>query len=115
MESEGKKRSAILEAEGIKESHILTAKGEAEAKVIRAESEAIARLKITEAEAQAIGMIKTIAPDCDALSYLIAQQYVKTLPELMAGKDDKLVVVPYEATSVLGSLVGMKKLFEWIK
>lgn len=115
LESEGKKRSAILEAEGIKESQILTAKGEAEAKVIRAESEAIARLKITEAEAHAIEMIKKVAPDCDALSYLIAQQYVKTLPEIMAGKDDKLVVVPYEATSVLGSLAGIKKLFESVK
>ena len=54
-------------------------------------------------------------PNGDPMPYLIAQQYMKVLPEMMAGKNDKLVVVPYEATAMVGSLASMKKIFENIK
>jgi hypothetical protein len=54
-------------------------------------------------------------PGVDILPYLIASQYIKMLPVLTAGKNDKLVVVPYEATSLMGSLSSMNKLFETIK
>lgn len=54
-------------------------------------------------------------PNGDPMPYLIAQQYMKVLPEMMAGKDDKLILVPYEASSMIGSLASMKKIFENIK
>lgn len=112
LEAEGKKRSAILEAEGIKESQVLTAQGQAEARIIQAEGEAKARLQIAQAEAKTIDMIKSAVPGGDPLPYLIATQYIKALPELTKGKDDKLIVLPYEATSIMGSLSAIKKLFE---
>lgn len=115
LEAEGKKRSAILEAEGIKESQILTAQGHAEALTIQAEGEASARLKIAQAEAKTIEMIKAALPNGDPLPYLVATQYIKTLPELTKGKDDKLVVLPYEATNILGSLSAVKTIFEHVK
>jgi regulator of protease activity HflC (stomatin/prohibitin superfamily) len=102
LRSEGKKQSAILEAEGIKEAQILEADGQAQA-----------RLKIAEAEARAIEMIQAQTQG-DPLPYLIAMQYIKALPEMFKGKDDKLVVVPYEASSLMGSLAPIKKLFETI-
>jgi regulator of protease activity HflC (stomatin/prohibitin superfamily) len=104
LESEGKKRAAILEAEGIREAQILQAQGEAEARIIK-----------SEAESRAIRMIQEAAPKSDPLPYLIAMQYIKALPELMAGKNDKLVVVPYEASSLVGSLGTIKTIFKEIQ
>lgn len=104
LRAQGKKRSAILEAEGIKEAQVLKADGEAKARII-----------VTDAESKAINMIQKAVPKGDPLPYLIAMQYVKTLPEMMKGKDDKLIVVPYEASSLVGSLSMIKKLFEEVK
>jgi regulator of protease activity HflC (stomatin/prohibitin superfamily) len=103
LRSEGKKQSAILEAEGIREAQILEADGQAQS-----------RLKIAEAEAKAIAMLQGAA-HADPLPYLIAMQYIKTLPEMMKGKDDKLIVVPYEASSMMGALGTIKKIFENVK
>lgn len=104
LRSEGKKSSAVLEAEGIKEAAILEATGQAES-----------RLMIAQAESKAIAMIREATPGADPLPYLIAMQYMKVLPEMMKGKDDKLIVVPYEASALMGSLAGMKKIFETVK
>ena len=104
LESEGKKRSAILEAEGVQESQVLRAKGDAESRIIRAD-----------AEAQSIKLIREAAPESDPLPYLIALNYIKMMPELTQGKDDKMILVPYEASSLVGSLASMKKMFQDIK
>lgn len=112
LEAEGKKRAAILDAEGLRESKVLEAKGLAEYKEINAQGEANARLKIAEAEAQAIEMIKNVTKEGDPLAYMVATQYIKTMPKMMEGKDDKLVVVPYEASSVVGALSSIKTLFK---
>lgn len=112
LEAEGTKAAAILKAEGIQESDVLQAKGESQARIINAEAEAEARLKIAQAEAHAIDMIKATVPAGDAVPYLLATQYIKTLPEMMQGKDDKMILVPYEASSLIGSLASLKKIFE---
>lgn len=115
LESEGTKRAAILEAEGVQESHILRAQGEAQARVLKAEAEATARIKIAESEAKAIQMMQASMPNGDPLPYLIALQYMKVLPEMTKGKDDKMILVPYEASSLIGSLSTVKKIFENIQ
>lgn len=115
LEAEGTKRAAILESEGVKESSVLRATGAAEAKVLSAQAEAEARIKVAQAEAKAIEMVQKAVPEKDSLSYLIAMQYIKVLPELTKGKDDKLVVIPYEASSLIGSLATIKKVFEEVK
>src|SRR5579885_622766 len=115
LEAEGTKRSAILQAEGVQESEILKARGEAEAKLINAESEALARLKIAEAKAKAIEMVRGAIPHGDPLPYLIALKYIQALPEMTKGKDDKMILVPYEASSLVGSLASIKKVFENVK
>jgi regulator of protease activity HflC (stomatin/prohibitin superfamily) len=112
LESEGTKRAAILEAEGVRESKILRAQGEAESEVTRAEGNAQARLKIAQAEAEAIKMIQTSIPNNDPVPYLIAMQYIKALPQMMEGKDDKLILVPYEMSSLISSFTSIKKVFE---
>lgn len=115
LEAEGNKGAAILEAEGVRESKILRARGEADSEILRSEAEAQARLKIASAEAQAIGMIQQAMPGVDPLPYLIAIRYINALPEMTKGKDDKLILVPYEATSLVGSLASIKKVFENVK
>lgn len=112
LESEGKKKAAILEAEGIQEARVLTAQGEAQAEIIRANGQAQARSKIVEAEAHVIRLIKESIPQADPLPYLIALEYMKTLPQMMAGKDNKTILVPYEASSLMGSLASMQQLFQ---
>jgi len=113
--AEGEKQSKILESEGVKESKVLRATGEAESRIIKAEADAQSRLKIAQAEAKAIEMIQASVPKGDPLPYLIAMQYIKALPQMMEGKDDKLIVVPYEASSLVGSLSTVKQIFEGIK
>jgi regulator of protease activity HflC (stomatin/prohibitin superfamily) len=115
LESEGKKRAAILEAEGERESDILRAQGAAQAHILDAEGQAEARLKIAQAEAQAIAMIQQAIPHGDPLPYMIALQYIKALPEMTKGKEDKMILVPYEASSLMSSIASMKKIFETVK
>jgi regulator of protease activity HflC (stomatin/prohibitin superfamily) len=103
LRSEGKKQSAILEAEGVREAQILEADGQAQSRIL-----------IADAESKTITMLKDAAQG-DPLPYLIAMQYVKALPEMVKGKDDKLVVIPYEASSMIGSLATIKQLFEKVK
>jgi len=112
IESEGQKQSAILQAEGEREANILKARGLSEAMLINAEAESVSRLKIIEAESKAVEMIKKVSPANDPLIYLATLQYIKTIPSIMDGKDNKFVVVPYEATGLTGSLSIIKKLFE---
>ncbi len=115
LEAEGSKRSKILEAEGVKESKVLRATGEAESVILRAEAEAQARLKVAQAESKAIEMIQASVPKGDPLPYMIAMQYIKALPQMMEGKDDKMIVVPYEASSLVGSLSSVKSIFDGLK
>ena len=112
MRAERDRRATILEAEGKKRATILEAEGFRESQILRAEGNAQSRLKLAQAEAESIGKIKKSFPDQDAGAYMIAMQYIKMLPEMTKGKDDKLVVIPYEASALMGSLGGLKKLFK---
>lgn len=116
LEAEGKKRAAVLEAEGSRTADILSAEGEAQARILRADSEAEARIKTAKAEAEAISMLRQSLPEgLDPQSYLVAMQYIKALPKLTEGKNDKLVVVPYDASALMGSLATIKKIFSEVK
>ena len=101
--SEGEKEAQINQAKAQKESQILMAQGEAEAKILQAKAEAEAIEKLAEA-------IK--GTNSDPASYQIALKYIKTLKEMTSGKDNKTVYIPYEATSLLGSLGGIKDILK---
>jgi regulator of protease activity HflC (stomatin/prohibitin superfamily) len=101
LEAEGKKRSAILEAEGIKEAQITKAQGEAQA-----------RLLIAEGESEAIQRIQKAVPDADPLPYMIALNYIKALPEITKDKNGKMILMPYEASGIMGSLASIKEIFK---
>lgn len=114
LTAEGEKRAAILEAEGAKESAINRAEGEKQATILAAEGEAQARLKVATAEAMAIQkLVEAFKGQAgDPANYLIAVRYIETLKEMVSGKDNKVVYLPYEASAVLGSIGGIQDMFK---
>ena len=113
LEAEGKKKAKILEAEGIKESEIKKAEGQKQAEILKSEGMAQAKIKISEAEAEAIKLVTgAINSDTDdPVNYLIATKYIDTLQEMVSGRDNKTIYMPYEASGVLSSLGGIKEMF----
>ena len=101
--SEGEKEAQINQAMAQKESQILMAQGEAEAKILQARAEAEAIDKLAEA-------IK--GTNSDPASYQIALKYIETLKEMASGSENKTVYIPYEATSLLASLGGIKEILK---
>ncbi len=112
MRAERDRRALILEAEGKKRAAILDAEGEKEAKIARAQGESESRLLTSQAESEAIQKVQKAVPGKDPLPYLIALNYIKVLPEIMKGKNDKLILMPYESSAVMGSLATIKELFK---
>ena len=112
LKSEGEKQSQVNAAEAEKQAQILLAEGESEAKVLQAEAEAKAKVIQAEAEAEAIRKVSEAikGTKADPSTYLLALKYIDSLKEMVSGKDNKTVYLPYEATSVLGSLGGIKDL-----
>jgi len=112
--AEGDKASAILRAEGEKQSKIVSAEGEKQAAILSAEGQAEARLKVALAEAQAITAIsQTIGKFGSPAQYLIAQKYMESLIAISKGAN-KTVFMPYEASSVMSSLGGIKELLNTV-
>jgi regulator of protease activity HflC (stomatin/prohibitin superfamily) len=79
-----------------------------------AEGEAEARIKVAQAEAQAINKIteSLTASKGDPTNYLIAIRYIEALKEMVSGKDNKVIYLPYEATGILSSIGGIKEMLE---
>lgn len=108
LEAEGERAAAILKAEGLKQSAILNAEGDREA----AFREAEARERMAEAEAKAAAMVsEAIAKgDVRAVNYFIAQKYVEAFGEFAKSPNQKTMILPMEATGVLGSLAGIAEI-----
>jgi regulator of protease activity HflC (stomatin/prohibitin superfamily) len=105
LTAEGSRQSAILKAEGQKQSQILEAEGRREAAFRDAE----ARERLAEAEAKATAMVSDAVGrgDVASLNYFIAQKYIEAFGKLATSPNQKVLIVPMEATSVLGSLAGI--------
>ena len=120
MKAEREKRAQILEAEGSREAEIKVAEGHKQARILKAEGEleaakreAEARERLAEAEAVATERVsKAIAEgDHRAVNYFIAQKYVEALSDIGAAKNSKVVMIPLEASSLIGSIGGIKEFF----
>ena len=116
MKAEREKRAVILEAEGQRQSEILKAEGQKQAKVLEAEGrkeaafrDAEARERSAEAEAAATTVVsEAIAKgDTAALNYFIADKYVKAFQALATANNQKVLILPMEATALIGSLAGI--------
>lgn len=119
MKAERDKRAAVLEAEGARQSEVLRAEGEKQAAILEAEGrreaayrEAEGRERLAEAEAKATTMVsEAIAKgDVNALNYFVATKYVEAFKAIATAPNQKIFMMPIEATGVLSSLAGIAEL-----
>ncbi|MDE0856503.1 MAG: SPFH/Band 7/PHB domain protein [Nevskia sp.] len=119
LEAEGARQSAILKAEGARQAEILAAEAEKQKRILEAEGlkeaafrEAEARERSAEAEARATQVVsEAIAKGSpQALNYFIAQKYVAALEQIGKAPNQKLVLMPLEAGSVIGAIGGIAEL-----
>ena len=119
MKAEREKRAQILEAEGLRQSAILKADGEKQSMILAADGkkeaafrEAEARIRLAEAEAQATKLVSDAiaSGDVNALNYFVANKYVEALKEMAHSPNQKMLLLPVEATGIIGSLAGIAEL-----
>ncbi|MCG7991300.1 MAG: SPFH/Band 7/PHB domain protein [Candidatus Thiodiazotropha lotti] len=116
MKAEREKRAAILEAEGLRQAEILKAEGEKQAAILEAEGdkeaafrEAEARERLAAAESKATTLVsEAIAKgDVNAINYFVAQKYTEALQNIASADNQKLIMIPLEASSLIGSVAGI--------
>jgi regulator of protease activity HflC (stomatin/prohibitin superfamily) len=108
LEAEGKRQAAILQAEGAKQSQVLEAEGRREAAFRDAE----ARERSAEAEAKATQVVsEAIAKgDVQAINYFVANNYIKALEGIARSPNQKVLMLPVEAASVIGAIGGIAEI-----
>ncbi len=116
MKAERDKRAAILTAEGERQAEILAAEGSKQAEILAAEGrreaayrDAEAREREAEAEAKATNMVsEAIASgSTQAINYFVANNYVDALKALASANNQKVLMLPLEASSLIGSIAGI--------
>jgi len=116
MKAERIKRANILEAEGLRQSEILKAEGEKQSQILAAEGEkeaafreAEARERLAAAEAKATEVVSDAISqgDIQAINYFVAQKYVEALGSIASADNQKVIMLPMEASSLLGTLGGI--------
>ncbi len=108
LEAEGRKQAEILEADGLKQAQILKAEGERQSAFLQAE----AREREAEAEAKATHMVsQAIAKgDIQAVNYFVAQKYIEALGKMASAGNSKVILMPLEASQVIGAVGGIGEL-----
>jgi len=119
MKAERDKRAAILVAEGERQAAILTAEGAKQAQILAAEGrreaayrDAEARERSAEAEAMATQVVSEAISkgNVQAINYFVANNYIGALKALAEAKNQKVLILPIEATSVIGAVAGVAEI-----
>ena len=119
MKAEREKRAQILEAEGLRQAAILKAEGEKLAAVLSAEGrkesafrDAEARERAAEAEAKATEVVSLAIANgnVQAINYFVANNYIKALEKLASAPNQKVIMMPLEASSMIGTLAGLTEI-----
>ena len=119
MKAERVRRAVILEADGVRESEILRAEGQKQAAILDAEGrreaayrDAEAREREAEAEAKATAMVSEAISkgNVQAINYFVAQKYIETLGKFANSPNQKILMLPVEAASVIGAIGGIAEI-----
>ena len=132
LEAEGVRQAEILKAEGEKQSQILKAEGERQSAFLQAEARerrggggrgggppppcraGAPRERSAEAEARATQMVSSAiaSGDIQAINYFVAQKYTDALQQIGAANNSKVVLMPLDASSLMGSIAGISELIK---
>jgi regulator of protease activity HflC (stomatin/prohibitin superfamily) len=116
MKAEREKRATVLEAEGVRQAQVLRAEGEKSARILQAEGqrqalflESEARERQAQAEAKATEAVSTAISkgNIQAINYFVAQKYIDALGKIATSNNQKLILMPLEASQMIGSLGGI--------
>jgi len=119
MKAERDKRANILEAEGLRQAEILKAEGEKQSVILEAEGnkeaafrEAEARERSAQAEATATKLVSDAIEkgNQNALSYFLGQKYIDALQGIVTSPNEKLLMLPVDATQVMGTIAGIAEI-----
>lgn len=105
MKAEREKRAVILVAEGVKQARILRAEGEREASF--RDAEARERLAVADALATKVVSEAIAAGSVQAINYFVAQKYITALGEIAKSPNQKVLLMPLDASSVIGAVAGI--------
>lgn len=121
MKAEREKRAVILEAQGTREAAILRAEGEKQSAILQAEGrkeaafrDSEARERQAQAEAAATRAVSEAISggNVQAINYFVAQKYVEALGEFARSPNAKMVFMPLDSSSVMGSIGGITELIQ---
>lgn len=119
MKAEREKRARVLEAEGVRQAQVLRAEGEKSARILDAEGrkqttflESEARERQAQAEAKATEVVSEAISkgNVQAINYFVAQKYIEALGKIASADNQKLILMPLEASGVIGSLAGISEI-----
>ncbi|HKV65632.1 MAG TPA: SPFH domain-containing protein [Rhodanobacteraceae bacterium] len=119
MKAEREKRANILEAEGFKQAAILKADGEKQSTILAAEGqkeaafrEAEARERLAAAEAKATQLVSDAisSGNLNAINYFVATKYVEALKAMADSPNQKMLMLPFEASGILSSMAGIAEI-----
>lgn len=119
MKAERERRATILEAEGQRQGAILRAEGEKQAAILQAEgrreaayrdAEAREREALAEAEATRLVSQAIAGGSPAAINYFVAQRYVGALEKLASAPNQKVLMMPVDAASVIGAIGGVAEI-----
>lgn len=113
MAAERKRRATVTEAEGEKAAAIAKAQGQRESSILNAEGDKEAAILRGQGDKESIALVLSALGDSeearkDAVRYIIAQNYIKMLPDM--AKDGDRVFLPFEASALLGSVGSIQEL-----
>ena len=102
--------NAQLKAERNKRAELLEAEGERQSDFLQAD----ARERAAEAEARATQMVSDAiaAGNINAINYFVAQKYTEALQQIGSSDNSKVIMMPLDASSLMGSIGGIAELIK---